>query len=159
MNRLLPRLLLSLLCLAGFGGASAPVSAQDAAPPVWLSTIIWAPSLPEAGTSLAEHVNQIDAACTVQIDNVQSANGSGPEGAVYAFLVTWSCPESNPNPTGATWQSTIVWQPTLADAATSLTQHLNQIDASCRVEIDPIQSTNGAGPEGPVYAFVVAWAC
>ncbi len=158
MTRLMLRIACCLVCLGALSGGGSSATAQDA-PPSWLSTIIWAPSLPEAGTGLAEHLNEIDAACNVDIDVVQSTNGATADGAVYAFLVVWSCPESNPNPSGATWQSTLIWQPTLADAGAALAQHLNQIDPGCRVDVDGIQSTNGAGPEGPVYAFSVAWAC
>lgn len=158
MTRLMLRVVFCLVCLTTLGGGVSIAAAQDA-PPSWLSTVIWAPSLPDAGAALAEHLNQVDAACGVDIDVIQSTNGAGPEGAVYAFLVVWSCPESNPNPAGATWQSTIIWQPTLPDAGAALAQHLNQIDPGCRVDVDTIQSTNGVGPEGPVYAFSVAWAC
>ncbi len=158
MKSVMLRVVFCLACLTALGGGVSISAAQDA-PPAWLSTVIWAPSLPDAGTALAEHLNEIDAACTVDIDVIQSTNGAGPEGAVYAFLVIWSCPESNPNPAGATWQSTLIWQPTLPDAGAALAQHLNQIDPGCRMDVDGIQSTNGAGPEGPVYAFSVAWAC
>jgi hypothetical protein len=153
------RVVFCLVCLLGLGGVMSSAAAQDA-PPSWLSTVIWAPSLQEAGDSLSEHLNQIDAACTVNVDVVQTTNGAGPEGAVYAFLVTWSCP-MNPNPgsSGLAWQSAIVWQPTLEASAAALADQLNQTDASCRVLVEDIQSTNGAGPEGPVYAFLIAWAC
>ncbi len=157
MTRLL-RIAVCLICLAALSGGVHGSSAQEA-PASWLSAIIWAPSLPEAGDALSAHLNQIDAACTVDVDVIQAANGSGPEGAVYAFLVTWSCAASNPSPAGLTWQSTVIWEPTLEGAATALANHLNQTDATCRVDVNDIQSTNGAGPEGPVYAFAVAWAC
>ncbi|MCA9858191.1 MAG: hypothetical protein KC438_00645 [Thermomicrobiales bacterium] len=153
------RIVFCLACLGALGSMSSSSLAQEAPPPSWLSAVIWGPSLPEAGAALAEHVNQIDAACDLDVDVVQATNGAGSEGAVYAFLTTWSCPASNPDPAGATWQSTIIWEPTLQGAGNALAQHLNQTDASCRVDVDDIQSTNGAGPEGPVYAFVVAWAC
>ena len=152
------RVVFSLVILLGLGGEMASIAAQDTSP-IWQSAVIWAPSLPEAGDALAEYLNQIDAACTVDVDVIQSTNGAGPEGAVYAFLVAWTCPASNPNPAGLTWQSTIIWAPNLTDAGTGLAEHLNQMDATCRVDVDSIQSTNGSGPEGPVYAFVVAWAC
>lgn len=152
------RVVFCLVCLLGLGGGLSSAAAQDA-PPTWLSAVIWAPSLQEAGASLSTHLNQIDAACAVDVDVVQSTNGAGAEGAVYAFLVTWSCPASNSNPAGATWQSAIVWQPTLEASAAALADQLNQTDASCRVAVNDIQSTNGAGPEGPVYAFAVVWAC
>jgi hypothetical protein len=152
------RVAICLICVLGLGGGMARAAAQDAAP-TWQSAVIWAPSLQETGAALSEHVNQIDAACTVHVDVVQTTNGAAPEGSVYAFLVTWACPASNPSPTGATWQSAVVWQPTLPEAGTALSEHLNQTDAACRVEVESIQSTNGAGPEGPVYAFIVVWAC
>ncbi len=152
------RVVICLVSLIALGGGVSNAAAQEASP-AWLSAVVWAPSLQEAGVSLAEHLNQIDAACNVDIDVVQTTNGAAPEGAVYAFLVTWSCPESNPNPSGSTWQSTLIWRPTLEAAGLSLAEHLNGTDAGCRVDVDDIQSTNGIGPEGPVYAFVVAWAC
>jgi len=158
MSSLALRIAFCLVCLLGMGGALSSAAAQDA-PPSWQSAVIWAPSLEESGVALAEHLNQIDAACNVDIDTIETTNGAGPEGAVYAFLVTWSCPSSNPSPTGSTWQSAMIWQPTLQEAGAALSAHLNQTDATCRVDINDIQSTNGAGPEGPVYAFVVAWAC
>lgn len=157
MKRLL-RIAVCFVCIAALGGALRGAAAQEA-PASWLSTIIWAPSLSETGEALSSHLNQIDAACNVDIDVVQAANGAGPEGAVYALLVTWSCPATNPNPAGSTWQSTVIWEPTLEGSATALANHLNQTDATCRVDVDDIQATNGTGPEGPAYAFVVAWAC
>src|SRR5688500_4116015 len=120
------RVVFCLGCLLGLGGGLQSAAAQDA-PPTWLSAMIWAPSLQEAGALLSEHLNQIDAACSVDVDVVQATNGAGSEGAVYAFLVTWSCP-SNPNPAGSTWQSAIIWQPTLEAASASLSDHLNQTD-------------------------------
>lgn len=158
MTSLMLRVVLCLVCLVTVGSAVAGAAAQEASPS-WHSTIIWAPSLEEAGASLSEHLNQIDAACNVDVDVVQSTNGSGLEGAVYAFLVSWSCSASNPSPTGSTWQSAVIWHPTLEASAAALADHLNQTDATCRVDINDVQSTNGAGPEGAVYAFVVAWAC
>ena len=44
--------------------------------------------------ALSELVNQIDAACHVDVDNVVASGGQGPEGPVYAFLVTWACPDA-----------------------------------------------------------------
>lgn len=158
MTSMMLRVVLCLVCLAAVGGGVSSAAAQET-PPSWFSAIIWAPSLQEAGVSLSEHLNQIDAACNIDVDVIQATSGSGPEGAVYAFLVAWSCPASNPSPAGLTWQSAIIWQPTLQEAGAALADHLNQTDATCRVDVDNIQSTNGAGPEGPVYAFVVAWAC
>jgi hypothetical protein len=53
--------------------------------------MIWRPTLEEAGLALAEWVNQIEASCNVDVDTVTAINGSGPEGDVYAFAVTWAC--------------------------------------------------------------------
>lgn len=66
------------------------VAAQQG-PPTWNSTMLWRPTLEEAGLGLAEIVNQIDASCTVDVDPVVTTNGTGPEGTVYAFAVTWVC--------------------------------------------------------------------
>lgn len=59
----------------------------------------------------------------------------------------------------ATWNSTMVWRPTLAEAGEGVAEIVNQIDARCDVDVDPIQATNGEAPEGPVYAFVITWTC
>jgi hypothetical protein len=59
----------------------------------------------------------------------------------------------------AVWNSAMVWQPTLEDAGFALSDLVNQIDASCIVDVDRVVATNGAGPEGPVYAFAITWAC
>ena len=125
----------------------------------WQSAIIWAPTLTEAGAAIATHVNQIDAACAVDIDPIASTNGAGPEGAVYAFSIAWSCPATNGTATGLTWQSAMIWDSTLEVVAAGLAAHLNQTEATCQVDIDNVQSTNGMGPEGAVYAFLVTWAC
>lgn len=156
--RTMLRVVCCLVCLIGIASGVPGASAQDAQP-TWMSAIIWGPSLQEAGSALSAHVNQIDATCNVDVDVIQSTNGAATEGAVYAFLVAWSCPESNPSANGLTWQSAVIWQPTLEASAAALAEHLNQTDATCRVDVDDIQSTNGAGPEGPVYAFLVTWAC
>lgn len=153
------RIVTALLALTAISlSATLPTNAQNAGP-AWQSTIIWAPSLAEAGQALAAHVNQINVSCNVDVDPVVSTNGAGPEGAVYAFVVAWSCPASNTSPSDATWQSAMIWDPTLAGAAAALSAHLNQTDATCRVDVDNVTSTNGAGPEGIVYAFLVTWAC
>jgi hypothetical protein len=92
-----PALLSALLVVAvaafawGRESAPAPALAAQAGGGTWNSTMIWRPTLEEAGLALAEWVNQIDAACQVDVDNVTAINGSGPEGDVYAFAVTWSC--------------------------------------------------------------------
>jgi hypothetical protein len=57
-----------------------------------------------------------------------------------------------------TWNSTMVWRPMLDEAVRGLAEIVNQIDASCDV-VDPVQSTNGEAPDGPVYAFTVTWSC
>ena len=77
----------------GLGRQSAPSTAQAAqeGPATWNSTMIWRPTLEEAGLALAEWVNQIEASCNVDVDTVTAINGSGPEGDVYAFAVTWAC--------------------------------------------------------------------
>lgn len=59
----------------------------------------------------------------------------------------------------AVWNSAKIWQPTLGEAGDALAELVNQIDASCVVDVDPVQASGGAGPEGPVYAFAVTWAC
>lgn len=160
MRNLIVRLALCLACLTAVAGGVSSTAAQQTEPPAaWLSNVIWAASLPDAGAALAEHLNQIDAACNVDVDVIQSTNGAGPEGAVYAFLVVWACPETNPNPSGLTWQSALIWDPTLEGAGLALAAHLNQTDATCLVDVDDVQSTNGAGPEGILYAFLVTWAC
>jgi hypothetical protein len=64
---------------------------QDGAPSVWLSSIIWRPTLADAALGLAEFVNEIDSSCDVDVDPVTTTSGEGPEGTVYAFLVTWRC--------------------------------------------------------------------
>ena len=53
--------------------------------------MFWRPSLEKAGIGLAEIVTQIDASCMVDVDPGLPTNGSGPEGTVYAFAVTWAC--------------------------------------------------------------------
>lgn len=62
-------------------------------------------------------------------------------------------------PPPAVWNSAMVWQPTLEDARFALSDLVNQIDASCAVDVDTAVTSNGAGPEWPVYAFAVTWAC
>jgi hypothetical protein len=88
-------LVLVLAVTAGYGLGRrenpAQVSAAQPAPATWNSTMIWQPTLEDAGIALAELVNQIDASCSVDVDPVVPANGEGPEGPVYAFAVTWTC--------------------------------------------------------------------
>ena len=71
-------------------GSAPAVAAQDA-PSTWNSTMLWRPTLEEAGIGLAEVVNQIDASCSVDVDPVLPTDGAGPEGTVYAFAVAWAC--------------------------------------------------------------------
>jgi plastocyanin len=52
-----------------------------------------------------------------------------------------------------------LWRPTLQEAGESVAELVNQIGASCPVDIEPFMATNGTGPEGPVYAFTVSWGC
>jgi hypothetical protein len=146
--------LMAIVCVlpVGVGAAQDP-------PPVWLSHVLWYPSLAEAGIGLSEVVNQIDAGCTVDVDPVQSSNGAGPDGPVYGFAVSWNC-RPGVAPFGAdTWYSTMVWRPYVADAGIALAEVLNEIDGSCTVDVDPVMASNGSGPEGPVYAFAVTWSC
>jgi hypothetical protein len=80
---------------AGYGlghrhGSSTVDAAQDA-PPVWLSNVVWRPTLADAAVALAEFVNEIDSSCAVDVDPVTTTSGEGPEGTVYAFVVTWTC--------------------------------------------------------------------
>ena len=85
--------------------------------------------------------------------------------AVAAAVGFWTGPRAEPGSVvsaqtqGGTWNSTTIWRPNLADAGLALAEFVNQIDATCFVDVDPITSTNGAGPEGPVYAFAVTWSC
>lgn len=156
-SRMFPVLLcvLSLIAVAGFSIANRS-SAQEP-PAVWNSAMVWQPGLVESGDAIAELVNQIDAACNVDVDPVQASGGAGPEGAVYAFSVNWACPSGGAGV--STWNSAMVWQPTLGEAGDAMSALVNQIDASCAVDVDPVQASGGTGPEGPVYAFVVTWAC
>lgn len=138
---------------------SPTVSAFQEQAPTWMSNVLWYPSLDEAGVGIAEFVNQIDASCDVDVDPVTSTNGSGPDGTVYGFAVSWTC-RAGVAPAGVdSWYSTMLWRPTIADTGIALTEVLNEIDGSCTVDVDPVNASNGAGPEGPVYAFVVTWAC
>lgn len=151
-------LVLAVMLFAVFPGA-APVDAAQNGEAPWFSNVIWQPSLADSGAAIAEFVNQIDASCSVTVEPVLAANGVGPEGAVYAFAIYWTCPPGTPEVPEATWQSAMIWQPNLADAGIALAEHLNQIPASCRVNVDSIVPSSGSGPEGPVYAFLVTWAC
>ena len=126
---------------------------------VWQSAVLWYPTLAEAGSALADHVNQVDARCVVDVQSIVATKGDGPEGAVYAFAVTWACADGAAEMPEMAWQSAVLWYPTLADAGAAVAELTNQIEAECRVNVDSIQSTNGRGPEGPVYAFAVIWAC
>ena len=124
---------------------------------VWNSTMLWYPTLSEAGDAIAGLLNQIDATCSLDVDPVQATNGAGPEGTVYAFSVNWACPSEGLS--GSVWQSSMFWYPTLGEAGDALAAQMNMIDAACATDIDSVQATNGVGPEGTVYAFLVTWAC
>jgi hypothetical protein len=52
----------------------------------------------------------------------------------------------------------MLWRPTLEEAGEALAEVINQIDASCSVDIDPVVAPERAS-EGPVYAFAVTWTC
>ena len=158
MHRLLPSIVLVALVFTIASSAQAS-SAVRQTPTVWNSAMIWQPTLADAGLALAELVNQIDATCHVDVDPVVTTAGSGPEGAVYAFAVTWGCPAGAAEVPTSVWNSALIWQPTLADAGDALAAHLNEIDATCAVDVDTVVAANGTGPEGPVYAFLVTWAC
>ncbi len=149
----------ALLAMAGFqiDRSNAPVEAAQPAA-TWNNSMLWQPSLGESGDALAALVNQIPAGCSVDVDPAATTNGASPEGVVYAFAVTWSCPASVAQD-GSTWQSAMIWRPTLPETGDALAELTNQIDASCSVDVDRVVATNGAGPEGPVYAFAVTWAC
>ena len=60
---------------------------------------------------------------------------------------------------GGIWMSQTVWRGNLADAAIAVTEVLNEIDGACLVDVDPVTTTAGTGPEGTVYAFVISWTC
>lgn len=137
---------------------SSPVGAVQQERPTLQSAMLWAPALGDAGVMLAEHVNQIDANCVVDVDNVVATNGATSDGAVYAFAVNWACP-FGASDSGNVWQHTMLWYPTLGEAGQALSDLLNGFDAECAVDVDPVVSTNGSGPEGAVYAFAVTWAC
>lgn len=149
---------LALVAMAGFSLGHRESSAQPA-PATWNSAMIWQPTLGEAGDALSALVNQIDASCSVDVDTVTASGGAGPEGAVYAFAVTWACPTGATQPPTSTWNSAVIWRATLGEAGDALSELVNQIDASCSVDVDPVVASDGAGPEGPVYAFAITWAC
>lgn len=134
-------------------------SVAQTEPPVWFSQVLWYPSLEEAGIGLAELVNQIDAACEVDVDPVASTNGGGSDGPVYGFAVAWTCLPGGASFGAGTWNSTTLWRPTIADTGLAMTEILNEIDGSCVVDVDSVSASNGAGPEGPVYALTLTWAC
>ncbi len=135
------------------------VSVAQEQPAAWMSNVLWYPSLEEAGLGVAEFVNQIDASCDVDVDPVESTNGNGADGAVYGFAVSWTC-RPGVAPAGVdSWYSTMLWRPTIADTGLALSEVLNEIDGSCTVDADPVVASNGNGPEGAVYAFIVTWAC
>ncbi len=165
MSQRISFLVLALLVLsavaamspAGGVGPSRAV-AQDPAN-VWLSAMVWSPTLEESGLALADVVNQIDATCNVDVDSIGSTGGAGPDGAVYAFAINWNCPASASQQGLDSWYSTMLWRPTLSEAGQALAEIVNQIDGSCIVDVEPVASTNGAGPEGSVYAFAVTWGC
>jgi hypothetical protein len=88
-------LALALVAVVAYDvGQRTVVTSVDAAqdePQTWNSTMVWRPTLEEAGVALAEVVNQIDARCQVDVDPVTATNGETPEGTVYAFAITWTC--------------------------------------------------------------------
>jgi plastocyanin len=136
---------------------TCPFGAPEQPEVTWLSSMVWRPTLEEAGIAIAEVVNQIDASCTVDVVPAAAASGAAPEGPVYAFAITWACPAAAAG-TG-TWGSVMLWRPTLEEAGIALAETVNQIGGSCPLDVDPIETANGPGPEGPVYAFVVTWGC
>ena len=107
---------------------------------------------------LSETLNQIDGSCSVDVDAVTASNGAGPEGPVYAYVVTWACRSGAPAASGP-WLSNMVWQPTFADAGIALAELLNQIEATCTVDVDDAISTNGVTADGPLVGFAVSWSC
>lgn len=148
--------------VAGYGlGHQDRSGSVDAAQPAatWNSATLWFPSLAETGDGLAGLLNQIDGSCSVDADTVLPTNGATSEGTVYAVSVTWACPATDASASGATWNSSTLWYPTLAETGDALAELTNQIDASCVLDVDRLVAANGAGPEGPVYAFIVTWAC
>lgn len=149
--------ILVVFALVAGAAASASVTAQEDRP-TWQHAMIWFPTLADAGIAIAEHVNQIDAACVVDVDNVVSTNGAAADGTLYAFAINWACP-LGASESGNVWQHNMLWYPTLEEAGQELSDLLNSFDAACAVDVDPVVSTNGAGPEGAVYAFAVTWAC
>lgn len=109
---------LAVITMAGCGlGHHAPVSAAQQPPATWLSTVIWQPTLADAGIALAEFVNQIDASCSVDVDSVVATSGSGPEGPVYAFAVTWACLGSSAATISMTAQAAVVVRDTAFEPA------------------------------------------
>ena len=159
MVRRMSVMVVCALVLVAVGGFGQLAAASQAPPAVWNSTAIWQPTLGDAGNALSELVNQIDAACSVDVDNIVVSGGSGPEGSVYAFVVTWACPPGLPEVPVSTWNSAMIWQPTLGASGDALSELVNQIDAACHVDVDNVVASGGQGPEGPVYAFLVTWAC
>ncbi|CAN5821585.1 hypothetical protein BH20CHL2_BH20CHL2_12920 [soil metagenome] len=147
---------LALVAMAVVNLGQRSTSAQPP-PAVWNSAMVWQPTLEDAGFALSDLVNQIDASCTVDVDTAVASNGAAPDGPVYAFAITWSCPTGGAGV--STWQSAMLWRPTLEETGNALAELVNQIDASCIVDVDRVVATNGAGPEGPVYAFAITWAC
>ncbi len=95
VTMLIVALLLSLAFAGGYGigrlDGPGPVEAAQDGSGTWNSTMIWRPTLEETGLALAEWVNEIDASCNVDVDNITAINGNGPEGDVYAVAVTWAC--------------------------------------------------------------------
>lgn len=151
-----------LVALAGYGlslrsGSSPAKAAQPSA--TWNSAMVWEPTLAGSGEALAGVINQIDASCSVDVDSVMTTNGADPQGSVYAFAISWTCPGDPAEMSGAGWNSALLWRPTLAESGDALAEILNEIDASCSVDVDSVVAASGAGPEGPVYAFAITWAC
>lgn len=95
-SRLVITLLLVIAFVAGIAGyglgrvdSPSAVSAQDAG--VWMSQTVWRGNLADAAIAVTEVVNEIDGRCLVDVDPISTTSGVGPEGTVYAFIITWSC--------------------------------------------------------------------
>jgi hypothetical protein len=79
--------------------------------------------------------------------------------AGYGFGLRDSPAGASAQEGSGTWNSTMVWRPTLEEAGIGLAEIVNQIDASCDVDVDPVLPTEDDAPEGPVYAFAITWRC
>lgn len=91
--------------------------------------------------------NQVNASCSLDVDPAVPTNGATPEGAVYAFAVTWVCPVNVSQVGVATWNSAMLWRPTLAESGDALAELTNQIDVSCTVDVNRVVAASGAGSE------------